>query len=55
MLGLALLRVQAALPQHVPQHVDDILLHAKEVTERQSSMAAMPTFCDVQFMMDRVS
>ncbi len=27
MIGLALLGVQAALPQHVPHHVDDLLPH----------------------------
>ncbi len=33
MLGLALLGVQAALPQHVPNHVSNLLSHAKEGAE----------------------
>ncbi len=33
MLGLALLGVQAALPQHAPHHLDDLLLQAEEAAE----------------------
>ncbi len=33
MLGLAILGVQAALPQHAPHLEDDLLLYAKEAAE----------------------